>query len=98
MTDHAATAPARLATRLAFFAAGFAVSAWAPLIPYAKANVGADAAEFGLLLADARDRLALRDADHGMGLGPLRRAPDDPLRRFRAGDASAAVSRLPGSR
>lgn len=41
---------ARLATRLAFFAAGFALAAWAPLIPFAKANVGADEAQLGLLL------------------------------------------------
>lgn len=50
VTDFSQTAPARLATRLAFFAAGFAIAAWAPLIPFAKANVGADEALLGLLL------------------------------------------------
>lgn len=49
-TDLAGTAPARLATRLAFLAAGFALACWAPLIPFAKAGVGADEAQFGLLL------------------------------------------------
>ena len=38
------------ATRLAFFAAGFCMAAWAPLIPYAKARLGASDAELGLLL------------------------------------------------
>lgn len=50
MTDLATTAPARLATRLAFFVAGFATACWAPLIPFAKANTGADEGVFGLLL------------------------------------------------
>lgn len=40
----------RRATRLAFLAAGFAVSCWAPLIPFAKSNLGADEAQLGLLL------------------------------------------------
>ncbi|NVO28095.1 MFS transporter [Donghicola sp. C2-DW-16] len=47
---HPETAPARLATRLAFFEAGFATACWAPLVPFAKANVGADEALFGMLL------------------------------------------------
>lgn len=46
----AATAAARLATRLAFFASGFLMACCAPLFPFFKANVGADKAEFGLLL------------------------------------------------
>ncbi len=50
MTDYSTTAPARLATRLAFFAAGFAMACWAPLIPFAKENIGADEATLGLLL------------------------------------------------
>lgn len=50
MPDYSATAPARLATRLAFFAAGFAMACWAPLIPFAKENIGADEATLGLLL------------------------------------------------
>ena len=41
---------ARLATRLAFFAAGFAVAAWSPLVPYAKARLGVDEAGLGVLL------------------------------------------------
>ena len=48
--DFSATAPARVATRLAFFAAGFATACCAPLFPFFKANVGADKAEFGVLL------------------------------------------------
>ncbi|WP_417773615.1 MFS transporter [Stappia sp.] len=40
----------RLATRLAFFAAGFAVACWAPLVPFAKANAGVDDGALGLLL------------------------------------------------
>lgn len=48
--DRSATAPARLSTRLSFLAAGFAVSCWAPLIPFAKSNVGADEAILGILL------------------------------------------------
>ncbi|MCE6960817.1 MFS transporter [Cereibacter sphaeroides] len=50
MTPSADTAATRLATRLAFFAAGFAMSCWAPLVPFAKANVGAGDAQLGLLL------------------------------------------------
>ena len=42
--------PAALATRLSFLAAGFVMACWAPLIPFAKSNVGADEAELGLLL------------------------------------------------
>ena len=41
---------ARLATRLSFFAAGFAVACWAPLVPFAKANTGVGDAQLGLLL------------------------------------------------
>lgn len=50
MNTHSETAPARLATRLAFFAAGFAMACCAPLFPFIKSNVGADEAQFGLLL------------------------------------------------
>ena len=38
------------ATRIVFFAIGFASGAWAPLIPFAKARLGAGAGELGLLL------------------------------------------------
>ena len=41
---------AALATRLAFLAAGFAMGAWAPLIPFAKLNLGASEGQLGLLL------------------------------------------------
>lgn len=41
---------AALATRLSFFAAGFVMAAWAPLIPFAKARVEANEAQLGLLL------------------------------------------------
>ena len=40
----------RFATRLAFFAAGFTMACWAPLIPFAKRNVGVGDGELGLLL------------------------------------------------
>ncbi|NGZ86919.1 MFS transporter [Duganella aceris] len=40
----------RLSTRLAFLAAGLAMSAWAPLVPFAKARLGMSEAELGLLL------------------------------------------------
>jgi MFS family permease len=40
----------RLATRLAFLVAGFGVACWAPLVPYAKARIGADDATLGLVL------------------------------------------------
>jgi len=50
MSDISATAPARLATRLAFFTAGFSMGCGAPLFPFIKENVGADKAQFGLLL------------------------------------------------
>ena len=39
-----------LATRLSFLAAGFVMACWAPLIPFAKEQVGADEGVFGLLL------------------------------------------------
>lgn len=48
--DISTTAPARLATRLAFFAAGFVMACCAPLFPFFKSGVGADKAEFGILL------------------------------------------------
>lgn len=39
-----------MATRLAFFAAGFGLACWAPLVPYAKARLDVDAGALGLLL------------------------------------------------
>lgn len=40
----------RLSTRIAFFIAGLAMAAWAPLVPYAKARTGVDDGSLGLLL------------------------------------------------
>ena len=40
----------QMATRAAFFAAGFCMSAWAPLIPYARARLVLDDGRLGLLL------------------------------------------------
>lgn len=37
-------------TRIAFFVAGFATAAWAPLVPFAKARAGLDDGGLGLLL------------------------------------------------
>ncbi len=50
MTEHASTAPARLATRIAFFVAGFAMACCAPLFPFIKADVGVDEGQFGAVL------------------------------------------------
>lgn len=49
------------ATRLAFFIAGFAIAAWAPLVPYAKmrANLGEDALGFLLLCLGAGSLIAM---------------------------------------
>jgi MFS family permease len=41
---------AKLATRLAFFIAGFGLACWAPLVPFAKARLGAGEAELGNIL------------------------------------------------
>ncbi|USX26558.1 MFS transporter [Oxalobacteraceae bacterium OTU3CINTB1] len=40
----------RLSTRLAFLAAGLAMSAWAPLVPFAKQRLALGEADLGLLL------------------------------------------------
>lgn len=50
MTDPVRLRAAMLATRLSFLAAGFVMACWAPLIPFAKTQVGADEGVFGLLL------------------------------------------------
>ena len=44
------TPSTRLATRLAFFVAGFAISCWAPLVPYAKDRLAVDERMLGILL------------------------------------------------
>ena len=48
--DAAIGASERLSTRIAFFIAGLAMAAWAPLVPYAKARTGIDEGMLGLLL------------------------------------------------
>jgi len=50
MTSSANRPETRLATRVSFLAAGFAMACWAPLVPFAKANVGVDDGALGLLL------------------------------------------------
>ncbi len=40
----------RLATRIAFLAAGFGLACWAPLVPIAKARLGVDDGVLGILL------------------------------------------------
>ncbi len=42
--------PQQIATRLAFFIAGLAMAAWAPLVPFAKARIALNDASLGLLL------------------------------------------------
>lgn len=44
------TAAAVLATRLIFLVSGLGMSAWAPMVPYAKSRLGLDDAQLGLLL------------------------------------------------
>ena len=41
---------AKLATHLAFFATGFGIASWAPLIPYVKERAGYNDAQLGLIL------------------------------------------------
>lgn len=49
--DHASLLlRAKIATHLAFFATGFGLASWAPLIPYVKTQAGLNDAELGLLL------------------------------------------------
>lgn len=50
---HDASSPGRpeqFSTRVAFFIAGFAMAAWAPLVPFAKTRAGLDDGTLGLLL------------------------------------------------
>ncbi|WP_322099059.1 MFS transporter [Novosphingobium terrae] len=44
------TPATRLATRLAFFIAGFGIACWAPLVPFVKARLGIGDGTLGLLL------------------------------------------------
>lgn len=49
--EHAEVAPGKRATRLAFFMAGFALSSWAPLVPFVQHRLGMDASGLaGILL------------------------------------------------
>ena len=48
--DTASLAGARRATRLIFLVSGIGMSAWAPMVPYAKARLGLDDAQLGLAL------------------------------------------------
>jgi MFS family permease len=50
MTTDGSLRSAAHATRIAFIANGLAFASWAPIIPFAKTNTGADEAAFGLLL------------------------------------------------
>jgi MFS family permease len=50
MRENVGQSRAKLATRLAFIAAGFAVACWAPLVPYAKARCQVGDGTMGLIL------------------------------------------------
>ena len=50
MDSSTANLPARLSTRLAFLVAGFGISCWAPLVPYAKDRLDIDEQMLGILL------------------------------------------------
>jgi predicted MFS family arabinose efflux permease len=53
VTTRNRSAPARaeqVATRIAFFIAGFGMAAWAPLVPFAKARIGMNEGVLGALL------------------------------------------------
>ena len=77
MTPIVTHSQVKLATRLAFIAAGFAVACWAPLVPYAKAGCQLNDGTMGLiLLLLARDhfdcfRLQLRGSDRKRGVPGL---------------------------
>lgn len=49
-TKQRAARPLRVATRVVFFIAGFAMSAWAPLVPFAQLRLRLNDASLGLLL------------------------------------------------
>ncbi len=61
MTEDVHHSRAKLATRLAFVAAGFGVACWAPLVPFAKArcHLGDDTMGLGLLLLGAGSMVAM---------------------------------------
>lgn len=50
VADASRVARARRATRVIFLVAGLGVSAWAPMVPYAKARLGLDDAQLGMAL------------------------------------------------
>ena len=61
MTEDAYQSRAKLATRLAFVAAGFGVACWAPLVPFAKSrcHLGDDTLGLVLLLLGAGSIVAM---------------------------------------
>ena len=61
MTEDVQQSRAKLATRLAFVAAGFGVACWAPLVPFAKArcHLGDDTMGLVLLLLGAGSMVAM---------------------------------------
>jgi predicted MFS family arabinose efflux permease len=64
MTDGLSLSRAKLATRLAFIAAGFGVACWAPLVPFAKTrcHLGDDTMGLVLLLLGAGSIVAMPHA------------------------------------
>lgn len=50
MTDNSKRLRAQIATYLAFFAAGFGIASWAPLVPFVKLKAGLNDAQLGLVL------------------------------------------------
>jgi predicted MFS family arabinose efflux permease len=49
-TEQHAALPVRIATRIVFFIAGFGMSSWAPLVPFARQRLGINDASLGMLL------------------------------------------------
>lgn len=49
-TEQHAALPVRIATRIVFFIAGFGMSAWAPLVPFARERLDINDASLGMLL------------------------------------------------
>ncbi len=49
-TELRAALPVRIATRIIFFIAGFGMSSWAPLVPFARQRLGINDAALGMLL------------------------------------------------
>ncbi|WP_213989767.1 MFS transporter [Sodalis sp. dw_96] len=49
-TEQHAALPVRIATRIVFFIAGFGMSSWAPLVPFARQRLDINDASLGMLL------------------------------------------------